>query len=78
MVEVPGIEPGSEDHTLKASTCLCEGFDLTVRNSPCRDFRTAILLRFCLGAAGVPVDYPTVMTIHPCPWERRSGSVAGY
>jgi hypothetical protein len=22
LVEVPGIEPGSEDHTQKASTCL--------------------------------------------------------
>jgi len=43
-VEVAGIEPASEDHPQKASTCLYQFFDLTTRNSTGRDFRIAILL----------------------------------
>lgn len=44
MVEVPGVEPGSEDHTQKGSTCLFQYLGLTARVSTEQDTRAAILL----------------------------------
>jgi len=52
--------------------------DLAIRISTGRDMRTAILLRFRVGAAGAPFSYPAEITIHPPPRERVGESVAGY
>jgi hypothetical protein len=55
---------------------LIPGFALALRDSPGRDSRRPVLLGFRFRYAGSPVGYPTEMTIHPNPWERRGGSVA--
>ena len=59
MVEVAGIEPASEDHTQKASTCLFQYLGLTFLSSTGQDLLTAILLDFRFEAAGTPFSYPT-------------------
>ena len=53
-------------------------FTLALRDSTGRDSRRPVLLELRVRYAGSPVGYPTEMTIHPNPWERRGGSVAGY
>jgi len=53
-------------------------FILGTQSSTGRDIRATILLKFRRGATGLPLGYPTKMTILPPPWERVGESLAGY
>ncbi len=59
MVEVAGIEPASEDHTQKASTCVVRLLDLAALVSAGQDTRTAIPLQFRFSATGARKNYLT-------------------
>ena len=70
MVEAAGIEPASENHVARTSTCLVGGFNLALRTVHRQTFRNASSLDFRVGARTSSLSYPALVDASS-PTDRR-------
>jgi len=75
LVEAAGIEPASEDRSMRASTCVVRGFDPVLRSSPQTGSSEDPPLNFADSAEVLATSYPPEYDAHtPAPETQPAGT----